>query len=770
MSAGVGGLDWSTVDTNPGPTAPPRQMPGWAADRSPVRLPRPLRGHVADPWWIRPALLVLLAATAVGYLWGLGASQYANSFYAAAVQAGTQSWKAWFFGSFDASNFITVDKPPASLWVMGLSGRIFGFNSWSMLVPNALEGVAAVGILYLAVRRWIGPRAGLLAAAVFALTPVAVLMFKFNNPDALLVLLLVVAAYCVVRATEDGGFRWIALAGAAVGFAFLTKMMQAFLPVPAFALVYLVAAPTSVGRRLLGLLAGAGAIVVSAGWYVAAVELWPKDSRPYIGGSTNNSILELTFGYNGLGRVFGGDGNPGGGAGRGMFTGLPQGDLPAGAAAYLNQMAPPGGVGGPGTGGGPGGGMFGGATGWNRLFSGEMGTQISWLLPAALIALVGGLWVTRRAARTDRVRAGLLLWGGWTLVTGGVFSYMSGIIHPYYTIAVAPGIGGLLAFGGTALWRARDSWVSRVLMAAAVGLTGGWSFVLLNRTPDWYPALRFVVVAAAGVGVLALLIGRRLPTRSVVGAVVGAAAVALALGAPSAAYAVETASAPHSGSIPSAGPATAGGGFPSGMTRQFFGPTGGATNGAASGRPRDDRGFGGGAGGSAGGPDGGFGGGVAADSEIVQLLRNGQAGHRWAAATSGSQSAGPLELASGTAVMAMGGFSGGDPTPTLDQFKQYVAAGDIHYYIAGGGAGRSAAPDASAGAAPAAGDDPAASGEPGGSSGPGVFGAPGETGGFGGPGGFGGRGSGEITSWVESRFTALTVGGRTVYDLTRPTS
>ncbi|SBW18431.1 glycosyl transferase family protein [Candidatus Protofrankia californiensis] len=389
-------------------------------------------------------------------------------------------------------------------------------------------------------------------------------------------------------------------------------------------------------------------------------------------------------------------------------------------------------------GGGGRGGMFGGTAGWNRLFNSEMATQISWLLPAALIVLVGGLWATRRAPRTDRVRAGLLLWGAWTLVTGGVFSYMSGIIHPYYTIAVAPGISGLIVFGGTALWRTRDSWVSRVLMAAAVGATGAWSFVLLDRTPDWYPALRFVVVAAAIVGALALLVGRRLLTITAAGVAV---AVAVALGSPSAVYAVETVSTPHSGPIPSAGPATAGGQFPGGMVRRTFGPRSGPTNGAMdgamNGRSQDGGGFG-----------GGLDGGATADSEVVQLLRNGQEGYRWAAATSGSQTAGSLELASGTAIMAMGGFNGGDPAPTLAQFKQYVAAGDIHYYIAGGGAGgagRGAAPGASAGAVPAAGD------------------------GSDGFGGFG-RGFSEITSWVENSFTAKTVGGQTVYDLTQSTS
>ena len=195
------------------------------------------------PPWIRPALIGLLALTAVLYLWDLGASGWANSFYSAAAQAGSQSWKAFFFGSSDAANSITVDKPPAALWIMALSVRIFGLSSWSMLVPQALEGVASVGLLYLAVRRTSGAQAGLLAGAVLALTPVAALMFRFNNPDSLLVLLLIAGAYFTVRATESGSLRWLSLVGVMVGFGFLTKMLQALLVVPAFALVYLIAAP-----------------------------------------------------------------------------------------------------------------------------------------------------------------------------------------------------------------------------------------------------------------------------------------------------------------------------------------------------------------------------------------------------------------------------------------------------------------------------------------------------------------------------------------------
>jgi len=321
---------------------------------------------------VLPAVLALLGCTAVAYLWDFSSSGYANNFYAAAVQAGTESWKAFFFGWIDSSNFITVDKSPASLWVMELSGRIFGFSSWSMLVPQVLEGVAAVGILYAAFARWFGPPAGLVAGAALVCTPVAALMFRFDNPDALMVLLLVAAAYTLVRALEQAGTKWIVATGALIGFAFLAKMLQAFTVFPAFAGVYLLAAPTSLRRRIVQLAVLGTSILVAAGWWVAIVAFWPTGSRPLIDGSTDNSILNLIFGYNGLQRLSGGTGNGGG---------------------------------------------FSGPAGVFRLFDDLMAGQASWLLPAALLALMAGVVERGRAPRTDRVRAAFLLWGGWLLIT-----------------------------------------------------------------------------------------------------------------------------------------------------------------------------------------------------------------------------------------------------------------------------------------------------------------------------------------------------------------
>lgn len=679
-------------------SAPTSSVAG-AAPEGPARLHRLLRGPATDPPWARPGLLALLAATALLYLWDLGASGWANAFYAAAAQSGGGSWKAWFFGSFDLGNAITVDKPPASLWVMGLSVRLFGLSPWSILVPQALMGVASVGLLHATVRRRFGPPAGLLAGAVMALTPVAVLMFRFDNPDALLVLLLVAAAYAVVRAVEVAGTRWLVLAGALVGFAFLAKMMQAFLVVPGFALAYLWAAPTTLRRRIRQLLAAGVAMVVAGAWWVAAVELWPASSRPFIGGSQTNSILELTFGYNGFGRL----------------TGNETGSV---------------------TGGGPGGAQGGGGfspwgrTGITRLFSSDFGGQVAWLIPAALVMLVALLWISRRAPRTDVGRAQVVLWGSWLLVTGLLFSFAAGIIHPYYSVALAPAIGALVGIGSVALWRARHLVEARAALALSAAATAGLAYVLLARSPSWHPWLAEVVLVVGLLGSVALFAGPLLGRRLLRAAAVATLLVGLV--GPTA-YALDTAATPHSGSLPSAGPAVAGGrgmgpggrgGFPGGGVPGGF-PGGAAGGGAGPGA----NGF---AGRGAPGGGGGMGGLLDASTpsaQLVALLGSDASSYTWVAAAVGSQSAAGVQLASGHAVMSVGGFNGTDPSPTLAQFQALVAQHEIHYFLSGGGMRG------------------------------------------GGPGGTGGSGaSSEITAWVQANFTAQTVGGTTVYDLTAPTT
>ncbi|WP_189308721.1 ArnT family glycosyltransferase, partial [Streptomyces albospinus] len=440
-----------------------------------------VRGRPEDPRWARPALLALLVVTAALYLWDLSASRYANQFYSAAVQAGSESWKAFFFGSSDAANSITVDKPPASLWPMALSVRLFGLSSWAILVPEALMGVTTVGLLYATVRRRFGAAAGLLSAGALAITPVAALMFRFNNPDALLCLLMVCAVACVLRALEEGRTKWLVLAGVCFGLGFLTKTLQAWLILPAMALVYACCAPVALRKRLGQLLLAGLAIVLSAGWWVAIVELLPASARPYVGGSQTNSFLELTFGYNGFGRI---DGNERGSVG--------------------------GHGGGPGGHGGPGGGGGWGQTGITRLFSSDMGGQISWLLPAALILLVVAvcvLWRARRAVAAEQAaqRAEFLVWGGALLMTFTIFSFMSGIFHQYYNIALSPYIAALVGMGAVLVWR-QGGLLGRIVLAVVTGATAAWSYVLLDRSPAWLPWLRWTVLAFGLLAALGLLL------------------------------------------------------------------------------------------------------------------------------------------------------------------------------------------------------------------------------------------------------------------------
>ena len=609
----------------------------------------------------RAALAVLLVGTAALYLWGLGESGWANSFYSAAAQAGSESWKALFFGASDAAGSITVDKTPLALWPMALSVKVFGLSSWSILVPQALAGVASVALLHASVRRTTGSAgAGLLAGAVLALTPVAVLMFRFNNPDALLVLLLIGSAYATQRAVEGkNALRWIALAGALVGLAFLAKMLQAFLVLPALALVYLLFAAIPWRTRIGHLLVAFGSMVLAGGWWVAIVSLWPAGSRPYIGGSQDNSILELTLGYNGFGRL----------------TGEETGSV--------------------------GGAMGWGETGLLRMFNSEIGSQVAWLIPAAMILGVGSVWF----ARSDRrLLAGLTLWLGWGVVTGLTFSLMAGIFHPYYTVALAPAIAACIGIGAHVLWRHRDSHVAAGLLAAATAFTATWTFSLLGRT-DWQPWLRYVVLVGGLAAAIGLFVVRALPHR--VGIAVAAAAIITALAGPTA-YSLATAATPHTGSIPSAGPSGAAGGFGGGP---MGAPLGGraATGGGAT--------------------TGGLLTGSTSSAALNALLSEDAASYTWVAAAVGSNTAAGYQLATELPVMAIGGFNGSDPSPTLAEFQQDVADGDIHWFIASGG------------------------------------GMGGMGGGFGGGPNAGGSTSSDIATWVSESFEAQTVDGVTVYDL-----
>ncbi len=594
-----------------------------------------LRGRRPEsrPWWAWAGLAGITVLAIALFTWALSRNGMGNPYYAAAVKSGTISWKAWFFGAFDPSSFITVDKLPASLWVQGLFTRVFGFSSWTLLLPQALAGVASVLILHHLVRRWQGEVAALLAALAFAVTPVAVVMFRLNGPDAMLTLLFLGAAWALWSALEKGSTWKLVLCGVLIGFAFLTKMLEALIVLPAFVSTYLVCGPGRWGRRLLQLLAAAGALVVAGGWWVAVVELWPEATRPYIGGSTDNSVLDLVFGRSG---------------------------------GYLGTSGPVL--------------NFSGSPGWLRMFNNQFGGQIAWLIPLALIGLVAGLWWTRRGPRTDRARAGYLMWGVWTLVCFIVISLAKGLIHPYYAVVLAPSVAALAGGGAVVLWRlgSRHRALAWLVPAAVVG-TAVLARELLGRTPDYAPWLSTAILVMAVVGAAGLFVamvrplGDRLSDR--LGGPLGgralvivACAVAMAgvLAGPTA-YSLGTVVRSVDGIFGTAGPEAA--------TRFAFvapgGPVRTPVTGGTSGRE------------SPAAP-GNLGADSPAHKRLAEFLLANRGEAKYLVATQGALAAAPFILATGEPVMAMGGFDGSNPAPTMAEFQHMVDTRQVRYVILGG--------------------------------------------------------------------------------------
>jgi 4-amino-4-deoxy-L-arabinose transferase-like glycosyltransferase len=491
-----------------------------------ISLPRP-RGRARSVSLSLPApeLAGLLVLAGALYLWALNRNGFANEYYSAAVRSMTTSWRAFLSGSFDASGVMTVDKPPLALWVQALSARVFGYSSWSLLVPQALMGVATVALTYDLTKRHFGRSAAFVAGLALVLTPITVAISRHNNPDALLVLCCTAALWCVVRAFADGRTRWLVVAGVAVGLGFEAKMAAALLVVPAIVAAWLWIAPRGRAKAAGQLLAGGAAMTVVGLAWPLLMWLTPASDRPWIAGTSDNSIWSLILGYNGLGRLFGQDGGPGGAAG-----------------------GPGGGFGGNG--------LFGGQPGLFRLLNEALGGQAGWLLGVALVGGLG-LLVATRLRRSDPRTGWVLLVGGAFLTTAVAFSRAEGIFHPYYVSQLAPFIAALT--GATAALILRRDVLARIVGPAAVLAGVACEIAILRDNPtslSWWPGLLAAggVLAAAG---LALVLAPRLR------AYVVAAAIVLLLLAPGA-WAIQTLGHASSGTFPAGGPATtavAGGGM-----------------------------------------------------------------------------------------------------------------------------------------------------------------------------------------------------------------
>ena len=636
---------------------------------------------------------VLLLAAVLNTLF-LSQNGYGNAYYAAAVKSMLSSWHNFFFASFDPGGFVTVDKPPLALWIQTASAWLFGYSSWSLLLPQAIAGVASVGLLYHLVGRTWGRGAGLIAALALALTPIAVAINRDNNPDPLLVLTLLLAAWAGIKATESGRLRWVLLCGALVGAAFDIKMLQALIVVPAFGLMYLLGSSLPWRRRIAHLAAGLAALVVVGGAWPTVVDLTPATQRPYVGGSTTNSEWELILGYNGLSRILGGQGP---GAAR-TATDIVRSTTTttttaAGSTATASQARD--------FGGGMAGGMFGSGTpGALRLLTQQVGTQINWLLPLAAIGAIVA-WGKRFRLPLTRKQQSLVLWGAWFLTHLVVFSFAQGIFHSYYTVMMAPALAALVGIGTVALWQAyRQGGRKAALLPLALVATTAYEVYLLAPYST-YSRILIPIVVGAGVIATGILIAGSLRRRIGItwtraAAVLGLAALLVAPGV----WSATTLAAPLNGTMPSAGPSTSRGG--PGGTIAAFNPGGtpsaaaaagtgtGTTTGstttattssAATGTPPTGT-----AGaGSNGGQPGGMG--DTANQALISYLQAHQDGYTYLVATLNAGSAESIIIQTGEPVMALGGFSGSDQILTTTQLETLVQNKTVRYFLIQGNGG-----------------------------------------------------------------------------------
>jgi 4-amino-4-deoxy-L-arabinose transferase-like glycosyltransferase len=600
-----------------------------------------------------------LAVAAVLNMWNLAQNGYSNTYYAVAVRSMIQSFRNFFFVSYDAGGFISVDKPPVALWIQAISAKIFGFSGLSLLLPEALAGVACVALVYFMVRRIFGTLAGFVAALAMALTPIAVAVERGNNTDTWLMFFLLLAAWAMSRATEKGKLVLLVLAMALVGVAFNVKMLAAFIVLPTFYLLYLVAAPLKWYKRVLHL--GLSTIVllaVSFSW-IAAVDLTPASQRPWVGGSQVNSALDLALNYNGLGRVTGneGAGMPGGGptGGPGGNQGLPQGNFqpPQDGQGFAGGQPPSGG---PGQAGGSSG-MFGaGVAGPLRLFGSELASQWSWLFPLVIVGALATIVSLKRKLFSDRRGQAVLLWAGWLATYGVVFSMAEGIFHVYYLIILAPAAAALAGIGVAALWRAyRNGGWQAWLLPVGLLVTAAWQVKVLvdYNYPQWGQWLIPATVAASVLAALPLLAGRiftRHLWRRIAPGMVAVGLLAVLISP--LAWSVTPVLAVGNGVMPQAGPSTSG-------QDRFGGPGGQAGFDNNSG-----------------------------NGGLITYLEANSNGYFYLLAVSSANEASSIALQTGKPVLATGGFTGSDPALTVEKLQQLVATKQVRFVSLGGG-GRS---------------------------------------------------------------------------------
>jgi 4-amino-4-deoxy-L-arabinose transferase-like glycosyltransferase len=633
--------------------------------------------------WQRILLGIVILISLFMNLFQLGQNGFGNLFYASGVRSMLDSWHNFFFVAYDPGGFVTIDKPAVGFWLQTISAKLFGFTPFSILLPQALAGIGAVLLLYYLIKRHFGVVAGLLAALALAITPISVVTNRNNTIDSTLALVLLLGAWAVLKAAETGKLRWLLLSAAFVGLGFNVKMAEAYLVIPAFGVLYLLAAPRKVWTRIWHLaLAVLLLLVISASWIVT-VDLIPASQRPYVGSTQDNSEISLATGYNGINRLRGIIGGGGGGFGGGRQratnttttsrtattstgTGTTTNTTPTqnGTGNGTTQV-PSGGNAGQAAGATVRGGAagfagFGGRTGPFQLFTAALGSQIGWLLPLALIGLLALAWQRRWRFKEDRQQKALLLWGMWLLTMGIYFSFAS-IAHEYYLTEMAPGIAALVGIGIVIMWQdyRRSGWRGWLLPLALI-VTAAVQLSMLGSYPAWGQWMIPLIATLCGLSALALLVARLFPririnTRYLIPALcVGILAVFIAPATWSAISVIQN--------------------------TESSSPTAGPTGGNAQG----------GAGALLGAAAAAFGGSTTEDPMLIKYLEANQGSTKFLVATPSSMTADGIILATNKPVMSLGGFGGSDPILTTTQLAQLVSNGTVRFFLTGG-AGRGGA-------------------------------------------------------------------------------
>src|SRR5947209_3315505 len=611
--------------------------------------------------WHRLALVGITLISVFMNFYELGKNGF-GSYYPAAVLSMMDNWHNFFFASYDPGGFVSIDKPPVGFWLEVASAKIFGFNSVSILLPQALAGVLSVLLLYYLVRRHFGVVAGLLAALALALNPISILTNRNVTIDSTLTLVLLLGAWTVLKAAETGRLRWLLLTAFIVGISFNIKTLEAYLVIPAYGLLYLLAAPHRLRKRIGHLaLAGVLLLAISLSW-VVAVDLTPAPQRPYVGSTQDNSELSLALGYNGIQRLLGSFGGFGGGSSanrtpNGASPNFGNGGSTNTGGIGAGQQPPSGGTGG----GGGAGGLFDiGTSGPLRLFTQPLAGQIAWLLPFALLGAVALAWQRRPHLQSDRKQQSLLLWGMW-LLTMGIFFSVASFFHQYYFTVMAPAIAALFGIGVVTMWQdyRRGGWRGWLLPIALVATVAEQVYIL-SQYPTWGQRLIPPLVVLGGIAVGALLIARiaprlhlRAPGRRVLVPALTAGVLVLML-APTVWAAIPILTSTQGDTLV-AGPT---------QTTRFGGNVGGGQSASGS-----------------------------SDAALIRYLEDHQGTAKYLVAVLSSRGADAIILATNKPVMTLGGFSGSDPILTTSQLAALVESGQVKYFLlsssGGGGAGGS---------------------------------------------------------------------------------